>query len=154
MNATNSPQVTDGNGLANLDIAHDKLGDQHVTESGTAGYTISSVDCGDKASTVDVDGLGFTVKDVQALDIVNCDVVNTPAAGSITVEKVTTHGVGGPFDFNVSGPNGTDSDLSATTVAKDTAVSAGSVSNLFPGQYAVERDLAARGLGAQRHRLR
>ncbi|MDQ1431882.1 MAG: trimeric autotransporter adhesin, partial [Actinomycetota bacterium] len=137
LNAATSPVTTDAGGLANLKFEHDKLGTETITETGPAtGYTIQSVDCGSKATTVNDSKTGFTV-DVGSLDIVTCDVVNTPALGSISVSKVTTHGAGGPFAFNVSGPNAVSSALSATTAVKDVAVSAGSVSSLFPGVYTI-----------------
>jgi uncharacterized repeat protein (TIGR01451 family) len=134
--ATTSPVTTDGDGLANLKFEYNKLGDETITESGTPGYSISSVDCGDKPLVGDPTANSFTVN-VGQLDIVNCDVVNTPALGSIAVNKVTTHGAGGPFDFTVTGPNATNAALDATTVAKDTPTSAGTASDLYPGVYTV-----------------
>jgi uncharacterized repeat protein (TIGR01451 family) len=136
-NAETSPVTTDAGGLANLKFDHTKLGTQTITETGPAsGYTIKSVDCGSKVATVDLAKTGFTV-DVGSLDIVSCDVVNTPALGSITVQKVTTHGAGGPFGFTVTGPNSVNAALDATTTVKDVAVSAGSVPSLFPGVYTI-----------------
>jgi uncharacterized repeat protein (TIGR01451 family) len=125
---------SDGTGVTNIKLDPDQLGDNVFTETGLAGYTIQSVSCTNPAT--DVGASSFSV-DVGKLDIVSCDVVNTPALGSIAISKVTTHGFGGPFGFNVSGPNSVDSNLSATTVAKDTATAAGTVSDLYPGVYTI-----------------
>jgi uncharacterized repeat protein (TIGR01451 family) len=75
-------------------------------------------------------------------DDVTCVFKNTPLPSSIQILKATTNGVGGPFEFNVSGPNGTDEDLSGTTSQGDNPTDVGTVSSLYPGEYTVlETDL-------------
>jgi uncharacterized repeat protein (TIGR01451 family) len=123
--------ITDANGLTNLKLP---AGTATLTESGLAGYTIQSVTCGDKTVS-NVTGNSFQI-DVGNLDVISCNVVNTPALSTIAVNKVTTHGVGGPFALQVTGSNGV-SPLSVSTVAKNTATLAGTVGGLYPGDYTV-----------------
>lgn len=138
-NATNTPQVTDNGGLANLEFDPDHLGAQTITESGTVGYSIESVVCTKEGNPVTVTGVtasSFGVT-VDQLDIINCEVKNAPVGlGSISILKQTTSGVGGPFGFNVSGPN-TDTDVSATTSQAVNPAAAAPVQNLYPGEYTV-----------------
>jgi hypothetical protein len=125
-----------GTGAVLLDFAANQLGDNTITESaGLAGYSIESATCNGQDAKLSGTTLEVTV---GKLDVISCTVVNTPALGSITVNKVTTNGAGGPFTVNVSGPNSTNSNVSGSTVSKDTSTSLGSVSSLYPGDYTID----------------
>jgi uncharacterized repeat protein (TIGR01451 family) len=126
--------TTDRAGVANLKFAD--AGTKAVTESGPAGYVMQRVDCGD-ARLSGVGPAGFSV-DVSHSAVINCAVVNAPVLGSIAVHKVTRHGVGGPFGFEVSGQNAVSTVLSATTDAENVRTPAGVVSGLFPGRYTID----------------
>ena len=125
-----------GTGVVNLDFSADQLGANTITESaGLAGYSIESTTCNVRTPSSRAPGSAVTV---GKLDVISCTVVNTPALGSITVNKVTTHGASGPFTVNVSGPNSTNTDLSGRSVAKDTSTSLGSAASLYPGDYTID----------------
>jgi von Willebrand factor type A domain/Domain of unknown function DUF11 len=125
----------DGTGAVTLDFDADHLGSNTITESaGSPGYVIESVDCGTGPVSHTASGFSLTVSQ-QA--ITSCTVVNTPnALGSISVNKVTTHGVGGPFTVHVTGPF-TDTTLDGSTAAENTSTPLGAVGGLFPGFYTV-----------------
>ena len=128
----------------NLDFSADQLGANTITESGgLAGYDIESVTCNNSA--VDHTATSFGVN-VDQSAVTSCTVVNKPSTlGSITVDKVTTHGAGGPFTVNVSGPNSTNSDLVGSTVTKDTSAALGSAASLYPGTYTVDETAMPEG---------
>ena len=60
----------------------------------------------------------------------------TPTKATIQVEKQTLGTAGGPFTFTLTGP-GNDLAMynNVNTAAASTPVTAGTASNLFPGQY-------------------
>jgi hypothetical protein len=128
-----SSDTTDVDGLANLEFDTD--GAKTITETAQAGYSIASVDCtGGAEDATSVTSDSFSIL-VNQKNIITCEVVNTPDPGSITVKKVTT-GDTGTFAFKVSGPN-VSTNLSATTTQQNVAASAGTVSDLFAGEYTI-----------------
>lgn len=134
---------TDGTGAVTLAFDNDHLGANTITESaGLAGYAIESVSCNDAA--VDHTGSTFAVA-VDESTVTSCTVVNAPTAlGSIGVSKITTHGAGGPFTVNVSGPN-TNSDLSGSTPGQNSSTSLGAAEGLYPGTYTIDETAMPEG---------
>ena len=88
--------------------------------------------------------VGVTIS-VSQLDTIACKFRNTPTLGSIQVRKQTLTSSGGPFTFTLTGPNGTNASYSnVNTASANTPVTAGTASNLYPGQYvATETSLPA-----------
>jgi uncharacterized repeat protein (TIGR01451 family) len=132
----------DGVGTVNLAFDADHLGAHTITESaGLPGYVIESVTCNNSA--VDHTATTFDL-DVDQSTVTSCTVVNAPSSlGTIGVSKITTHGAGGPFTVHVSGPN-TETDVTGSTVGKDSSTSLGEVSGLYPGTYTLdETDMPA-----------
>jgi hypothetical protein len=136
---TGSPSGTtgdDGTGAVNLPFDVDHLGAHTITESaGLPGYVIESVTCNNVAATHTDTTFDLTV---DQSTVSSCTVINKPSSlGTIGVNKITTHGAGGPFTVNVSGPN-TNTDVSGSTIGKDSSTSIGEVGGLYPGVYTLD----------------
>ncbi len=136
-NADVADQVTDGNGDADFGFSFSQTGtSQTITETPQAGYSFEGVTCDGGSPLPAANGFSVTV---NSEDDINCTVINTPATAQLTLNKVTTHGVGGPFDFHVTGgPAAIDETRSATTTQENTSTQAETrISDLFPGTYNV-----------------
>jgi uncharacterized repeat protein (TIGR01451 family) len=130
-------QVTDGSGNTDFGFSFSQTGTaQTITETPQPGYSFEGFTCDGENPTPGTNGFSVTV---NSEDDITCTVTNTPSTALLTLNKVTTHGVGGPFDFRVTGgPAAIDETRSATTAQENTSTPAGSVSNLFPGTYNIE----------------
>ena len=130
--------MTDGSGNADFGFAFSQTGkSQTITETLQAGYTLEGFTCDGGNPQAANNGLSLTV---NSQDDINCTVTNTPELGSITLNKITTHGVGGPFNLAVTGGAvGVDLHRSATTTQQNTstATTGDSLAGLYPGAYTI-----------------
>ncbi len=115
-----------------------------ITETQQPGYGIvptggNNATCTKNGTTIPANQITNTANGISlnigALDIVACEFRNTPTKGTIQVKKQTLGTAGGPFTFTLTGPGTNATYNNVNTAAAGTPVTAGTASNLFPGQY-------------------
>ncbi|HYG83255.1 MAG TPA: GEVED domain-containing protein [Verrucomicrobiae bacterium] len=123
----NSPTQVDGDtGSAGVQAftVSDTDADVTIAEASSSNWTLESFICTDRNGTI-VGSLSGNTYTITAAEIAtslafDCEVVNAPTPATLTLNKVTTNGFGGPFGFTLV--NTVQTDGTATTTAANSPV--------------------------------
>ena len=129
---------------ASADFGHPYTVNEQVPDGWQLTDRACQSETGDSTTNADVGASGLSIVLAEG-DHVTCTFTDHQLARpGLRVSKVTTGGVGGPFDFHLTGPGGFDERASATTTTEGNAVVAfARDSGLDAGTYTIDETLPA-----------